>query len=330
MATDDPRQKKARTRSPAYPYLALPEALERTAQLRRAEGRHAVSVSVAMQHWGYKAESSTGYSCIAALKKFGLVDEEGVGEDREVRLSSLALAILLDGDEGSPERAEALRTAALNPRIHAELWERYGPELPSDQTLRRFLILEKNFNETAVDEFIAEYRATVAYAGLSGTVAPEDNAPFVPSSPSPVPSSPPRRLAGPRRASTAAGIPTLPGLEGSEAPPPPPASSDWSAISAPAASVPNPTATSPGLTGDVPSGPARVGVAPVRTPTPNPASDPAAAGAFSAPAAASRELAVPLDGDLVARVPYPMSAESFALLIDTLQLWQKRLVRPSA
>ena len=43
---------------------------------------------------------------------------------------------------------------------------------------------------------------------------------------------------------------------------------------------------------------------------------------------ARRELPVPLDNDLVARVPYPMTEEDFALLMDTLQLWKKRLVRP--
>ncbi len=158
--------KKARTRSPAYPYLDLRAALEKAGTLWRAEGRHAVAVSLAMQHWGYKAESSTGYSCIAALKKFGLVDEDGVGDGRQVKLSRLALTVLLDEDRASPERNAALQTAALSPRIHAELWEKYGAELPSDSSLRRFLVIEKNFNEAAVDEFLEEYKTTVAFAGL--------------------------------------------------------------------------------------------------------------------------------------------------------------------
>ena len=40
-----------------------------------------------------------------------------------------------------------------------------------------------------------------------------------------------------------------------------------------------------------------------------------------------KELPVPLDGDRVALVPYPMTEEDFTLLIATLQLWKKRLVR---
>ena len=331
MAGDEAKLKKARTRSPAYPYLALPEALERTAQLRRAEGRHAISVGVAMQHWGYKAESSTGYSCIAALKKFGLVDEEGVGEHREVRLSALALALLLDAGEGSSERATALRTAALNPRIHAELWERYGPELPSDQTLRRFLLLEKSFNEASVDEFISEYRATVAYAGLSESVNVGAPHPGPAAGGLPRRSSPAGGTATSPRGGRPSNGPALPGLERDEPAfsAPPRRESSPGAGRAPSAGAPGSGERSPGF--PVPSSV----VAPP---------EPAVAAAATAPASAappeaivpgpapegSRVLPVPLDRDLVVHVPYPMSEESFALLMDTLQLWKKRLVRPPA
>lgn len=158
--------KRSRTRSPAYPYIPLPAALEKAAVLWQVEGRHPAAVNVAMQHWGYKEDSSTGYSCVAALKKFGLVDHDGMGESRQVRLSGLALSILLDKNPDSPARRDALRAAALGPRIHAELWERYGTELPSDQSLKRFLVVERSFNEAAVDELLDEYKVTMAFAGL--------------------------------------------------------------------------------------------------------------------------------------------------------------------
>ena len=84
-----------------------------------------------------------------------------------MRLSGLALRILLDDDPQSAERRAALREAALGPRIHAELWERYGIDLPSDQSLKRFLVLERNFNEASVDELLAEYKGTMTFAGLA-------------------------------------------------------------------------------------------------------------------------------------------------------------------
>lgn len=39
-------------------------------------------------------------------------------------------------------------------------------------------------------------------------------------------------------------------------------------------------------------------------------------------------LQIPI-GDGLACIPYPMSQEDFSLLIDTLNLWHRRLVRPN-
>lgn len=342
--------KKARTRSPAYPYLDLRSALDKAAVIWRTEGRHAVAVTLAMQHWGYKADSSTGYSCIAALKKFGLVDEEGTGETRQVRLSRLALAVLLDDDRASPERNSALRTAALSPRIHVELWEKYGADLPSDSTLRRFLILEKNFNEAAVDEFLEEYKSTVAFAGLRDTESPSQT---------PVPPSVPA-AATPRGTLTSRGT-------GSSEPPAAPVAQPGRAEGRPTSNRAD-TRRNPNPAPPPPSPPSaglgRAKAVPAKTPAPEPETGflfpevkerdlpgavPAAsgdrrqqrAGVPASPrhaggedpagldsAAAPRELAVPLDNQSVVRVPYPMTEEDFDLLIETLHLWKRRLVRP--
>ncbi len=323
--------KRQRTRSPSYPYLDLQSALEKAAVLWHAEGRHAASISVVMQHWGYKEESSTGYSCVAALKKFGLVDHDGTGEARQMKLSGLALRILLDDDPQSDERRAALREAALGPRIHAELWERYSVDLPSDQSLKRFLVLERSFNEASVDELLAEYKATMAFAGLAvrGGTAPTRDVPL---------------------AATGSGnggaVPRLP------ATPVPPA-----AMPAPTESPVRPPTRQEGRQG-LTLPPRAVGPAPAPRAAAAPqrdlfgerdeeayaddarfAEEAAPARRPAAPAAPPengsslsmprRELPVPLDNGLVASVPYPMTEEDFSLLIDTLQLWKKRLVHPS-
>lgn len=318
----EPKHKRARTRSPSYPYLALPDALEKAATLWRAESRHAVSVSVAMQHWGYKAESSTGFSCIAALKKFALVDEEGVGEHREVKLSNLALTVILD-DTDSPERKTALRTAALSPGIHAELWERYGADLPSDQSLKRFLVIEKNFNESSVDEFLAEYRATIAFAELH---AASSDVPVHSESGAPRQIPPPTLLFKNELPTPRAMTDPRPGLRGN-----------------PGGQKDEPSRVDGGsYTGE--AGHARRSSEPsveARTTVPAPLGSVVASGVSRPPTekpaesadgngkGSTKELLVPLENDQVARVPYPMSEEDFALFIDTLQLWKKRLVRPS-
>ena len=388
----EPHAKRSRTRSPSYPYLGLPSALEKAAALWNVEGRHPVSVAVAMQHWGYKEESSTGYSCVAALKKFGLVDHDGMGETRQIRLSALALGILLDRDPASAERRDAVRRAALNPRIHAELWERYGADLPSDQTLRRFLVIERNFNEGSVDELLAEYKETAAFAGLLGRGAAMtttangighgagDSVParvdtILPAFAPPSPEAPrgvqnARERAGDgaegswqgRGAATApavrhglsAGNGTGHGfgpdraLATNSLAPASPVSPAGAGTVPPGA---NGQGQDPGLRGSNAQGRGRQAdffgqhedhfdasvVDELPPPLPAHRAAPsadlpadrqgvsAAAGAAGVPA--RRELPVPLDNGLVARVPYPMSEEDFSLLMDTLQLWKKRLVR---
>ncbi len=356
----DSRQKRSRTRSPAYPYIALPLALEKAAVLWQVEGRHPAAVSVALQHWGYKEDSSTGFSCVAALKKFGLVDHEGMGETRQVRLSGLALSILLDKNPDSPERRDALRAAALGPRIHAELWERYGTELPSDQSLKRFLVVERSFNEAAVDELLDEYKVTMAFAGLSvgagatGTTGTSgDGTARLPGT---VPAAlPPTALSAPmsmaplaeppgsnghgsngqdRRQDAPAGVPRPSARPPMAANTVPNAGTASGSGQRPAANVSGRGAVSQRHLFDEDEADDRaedgLGVyeeplAPVRR-----AREESPSREGSGPwSMARRELPVPLDNDLVARVPYPMTEEDFLLLIDTLQLWKKRLVQPS-
>ncbi len=298
--------RKARTRSPAYPSIDLRTAVERAGVLWREEGRHPTAVNVAMTHWGYKAESSTGFQTVAALKKFNLVESEGgTGEDRLIKLSPIALTILQEDDAPPAERQAALRVAALGPRIHAELWDRFGTELPSSPSLRRFLVMEKAFNESVVDHLIEEYRATMAFARLgTPSVAAASVAPRGEGS---------SALAAPSRAAM-------------ETPVPAPA---WSSSvrreersTRPAEASAPPLSTAPAADGW--ARPERAADVPPRDVAPAPVAP------REVPAVPPRELPVPLDGDKVVRVPYPMTEEDFALLIDTLQLWKRRLVRSAA
>ncbi len=165
MDWPEPRRK---VRSPSFPFIGLREALDRARTFYEAEQRNAARPETAAAHWGYSAKSSGGKQTIAALRAFGLL--EG---DVMVKLSGRALRILLDEREGSEERLRLVQQAALMPPVHARLWERYGAELPSPQTLRLSLILDEGFNENSVDDFLTEYRETLEYARLL-TVPPRE------------------------------------------------------------------------------------------------------------------------------------------------------------
>lgn len=160
--------KTRKQRSPSYPAIGLEQAITRARTLYDHEARNPAPVAAVLGHWNYSAKSSGGRLALAALKKYGLVEDEGSKEHRKVKLTRLALSILLDDREGSPERAQAIRTAALAPGINREILERFPDGLPSDANLRHFLLFERAFTEAAVGDFVPQFRATVAFAGLDG------------------------------------------------------------------------------------------------------------------------------------------------------------------
>jgi hypothetical protein len=166
---NDTDEKRKRQRSPAYPFINLEAALKRAKEFYDKEGRNAVNIKVAAKHWGYDEKSSGGLQTTATLLSFGLLQDEGAGEKRKLQLTQNALRILLDTRPESPERAQAIKTAALAPKIHQQIWSKWGNSLPSDDSLRFALTVEWKppFNEKAVDGFIREYKDTIAFAKLS-------------------------------------------------------------------------------------------------------------------------------------------------------------------
>jgi hypothetical protein len=153
-------------RSPAYPFIPLGRAIVRSEQLRRAIGEVEVGVDQARQCWGYGPSSSGGIQTEAALKQFGLLETNGRGESRRLKLSVLALR-LAGASLDSRERHKLLERAALTPSIHRELHDRWGAALPAAEA-KRFLVNEQGFNAKGAGDLIAEYEKTMAYWESAG------------------------------------------------------------------------------------------------------------------------------------------------------------------
>src|SRR5947208_2952028 len=128
-----PEQRK-RGRSPSYPAISLKAAVDRARKLWQEEHEYPTALPTIFKHWGYKSTAGNANLVIAALRKFGLVDYEGTGDTRRAKVSKLAVQILDHPDEAT--RLGALQKAALTPPIHAELWQKYRTQLPSDDALR--------------------------------------------------------------------------------------------------------------------------------------------------------------------------------------------------
>src|SRR5437868_3074378 len=121
-----------RIRSPNYPAISLPAAIERISTLYKNQHRHAAPREVVAKSLGFGALSGPAATVISALFKYGLLERVGT----EAKISQRALQILFP--DPPEERAAAIRAAANEPQLFAELNERFrGPV--SDTLLRNYL-----------------------------------------------------------------------------------------------------------------------------------------------------------------------------------------------
>jgi hypothetical protein len=164
---DESQSRGSKERSPNFPFISLGRALERAQQLYQHEKRGAVPFKVAAEHWRYSPSSSGALQTAAALKHYGLLADEDGGKDRKVRLTDLALRILLDNREDSTERDDLKRQAAVMPPIAAEIYEKYQDGLPSDATLHHFLVLDRGFNPPTAHKVIRILRENEGLARMS-------------------------------------------------------------------------------------------------------------------------------------------------------------------
>jgi len=170
MATDKNsktmREKTPKTRSPNYPGIPLDRAIARAKEVFGKVRRHSTGMGVLARCWELSEKSSTFMVQLAALRAFGLLENVANQGDKLFKLTALALDIVADYPEGSASWKSAVQHAALAPGIHAILREKYGPSLPDDDEVRRFLVREKRFNDRVVADFIGEYKVTMDFAKL--------------------------------------------------------------------------------------------------------------------------------------------------------------------
>jgi hypothetical protein len=159
--------KAKKHRSPTYPGINLQQAIKRTAEFYEKEHRNPASFKAAVSHWDYSEKSSGALVTAAALKSFGLLDEIDSSAGRTFQVSQLGLKIVADKRPESVSRMDAIREAALKPKIHAEIWKQYNGRLPSEAELRFQLENKWSFNLNSIEFFIKELRDTISYAKLT-------------------------------------------------------------------------------------------------------------------------------------------------------------------
>jgi len=155
-------------RGPSYPILDLQDAVSRIKKFYEEEGKAAAPPASAVRHWGYSEKSSGGRQTISTLLQYGLLRDEGAGDARRLSVSKLALDILLH-PQGSPEWLAALGNAARSPRLFAEILNKYSATgLPSDSTLKHYLIADRDLSAGGAEAVVKNLRASIKFANLDG------------------------------------------------------------------------------------------------------------------------------------------------------------------
>lgn len=151
----------SRVRSPNFPVISLPQAIERIEAIYDKEQTLPATRETLAEHLGYSGLNGASIKMISALGKYGLLEAV---DDRGHRVSKLAMAILHPADD--QEKMDAIREAASMPALFQRLTEQFDGGRPSETNLRSWL-LRNGFAKSAVDNVIRAYGETMDLVGDS-------------------------------------------------------------------------------------------------------------------------------------------------------------------
>jgi hypothetical protein len=132
----------------------LREAIEKVTAVYNKDYQNPIPRQVAVQHMGYNGLNGKSLGVLSALMKYGLL--EGRGD--ETRVSNMAVQIIAH-PPGSPDRADAIKSAASTPNLFAELDGRFQGGKVSDQAIRSYLLTMK-FIPSAAELATRSFRET--------------------------------------------------------------------------------------------------------------------------------------------------------------------------
>lgn len=167
--SDTPETEAAKARrlgrSPAYPSFSIAKGLDNAKALYAQEKEYAAPLGSALKAFGYSPKSSGGRQALATMKYYGLIEVNGEGDARRIKVSDAALKILRDPREDETEKRQLIREVAMAPAAHKMLHQEYPNGLASDGTVLYFLH-GQGFNESAARELLAEFKETASFIRL--------------------------------------------------------------------------------------------------------------------------------------------------------------------
>lgn len=151
-----------RVRSPGYPSISLPQAIDITRRLHEKNRSNPTDREAAAKDIGYSGLTGQSAKILSSLQHYGLVEKAGKGG---LRVSRIAVDIIHPANPGG--RNAALREAASSPDLFNTLATHFSDGIPSENTLRSYLMRE-NFSSAAIPSAVMSFIETYRFLQQEG------------------------------------------------------------------------------------------------------------------------------------------------------------------
>ena len=155
-----------RDRSPQFPSIPLEVALNRLATFEQHFKRSPARPDNVGAAWDLDSKAYV-HRISAALRYFGLLDNQGSGQDRRIVVSEEGRRYLMARQDSI--KKELIQELALRPKQINLLWEKWGADRPADDVRLDTLTFEHGFSRGGAADFLKVYDATISFSGLLNT-----------------------------------------------------------------------------------------------------------------------------------------------------------------
>ena len=151
-----------------FPFINLAKSLERAKAIyENDKGGKGLKMPVAFAAWGYSDKSSGGFQTVAALKLYGLLEDEGANDDRSVKLTTDARQYFQTEIEDDHRRLQA--KFAGRPALMAHLLDHWRGGTVADPVARTYLKTEIGLNEQSARSALGIYKDNLSFGGSKGS-----------------------------------------------------------------------------------------------------------------------------------------------------------------
>jgi hypothetical protein len=153
----------ARMRSPNYPAISLPQAIDLVSKLHSKNRTNSVDRETAAKDLGYTGLNGRTLKLIAALSQYDLIDKSGKGN---VKVSKTAVDIMHGLDAETITLAK--HQAGNAPPLFQRIFNRFEDGLPSQNAIKSYLIQE-GFTDAAIEPVMKSFLETNDYLAQADT-----------------------------------------------------------------------------------------------------------------------------------------------------------------